>query len=168
MQYQKLTTLCWRTFAGCGREHITIVFAWEGSQYLIYIYFQPIATLVTQDGKPKIVDGLLILSFSRGQWPCCCLFCLQRLPIQRLYITATKSHFHYHTFKTNNCWHFIDTHFNVLSLYNLLLLIIEVIMIWTYRWPFCLIKTWPFGKAEPTIILALVALIQLKFIPFAK
>lgn len=34
--------------------------------------------------------------------------------------------------------------------------------------PFCLIQTWPFGKAEPSNLLALIALIVLNFIHLAN
>jgi len=41
-------------------------------------------------------------------------------------------------------------------------------IIWHYWFAFCLIQTGPFGKAEPSNLLALVALIRLKYIPLAK
>jgi len=89
MQDHKCLTLCWRWFSGYGREPVAIVFAPEGSPYPIYGWLQPIATYDAQDAKPESVDPLLMLIFRMGHWLCCYLFCLQRLPIQRLCITAT-------------------------------------------------------------------------------
>jgi len=44
MQQLKLLTLCWRSFSGCGREHVAVVFAGKGCQYLINGCQQPIGT----------------------------------------------------------------------------------------------------------------------------
>jgi hypothetical protein len=43
------------------------MFDFEGSQYLIYEWQQPIVTEVTQDAQPKILDTLLKLIFRMGQ-----------------------------------------------------------------------------------------------------
>jgi len=101
-------------------------------------------------------------------WLCCCLFCLQKLPICWLCITATTSWFNCHTYKTTNRWHSVDAHCNVLSIQHLLPSIIIVIMIWTYWLSFCQIKTRPCGKAERSNILAMFALTQLKFTYHSK
>jgi len=45
-----------------------------------------------------------------GQWPWCSLFCLSKLPIRRLCLTATKSLFNYHTYKTKNRWRSVDAY----------------------------------------------------------
>jgi len=84
-----------------------------------------------------------------------------------LCISATKSLFNYHTYMTKNRWPSIDAHFDVVSIQNLLPSIIEFVIIWTCWLPFWLIETWPFGKAEPSNVVALVALIQLKCIYLA-
>ena len=93
---------------------------------------------------------------------------VQLLPIQWLCITATKSFCNYLTYKTTNCWHSVDAAFNVLSSQNLLPSIIVFIMMRTDCLPFWLIETRPFGKAKSIDILALFALIRMKFIYLAK
>jgi len=44
MQRQKLLTLCWCSFSGCGREHVAVVFPTNGCQYLMNGCLQPIGT----------------------------------------------------------------------------------------------------------------------------
>jgi len=44
MQQVKLLTLCRRPFSGCGREHVAVVFASQGCQYLINGCLQPFGT----------------------------------------------------------------------------------------------------------------------------
>jgi len=58
----------------------------------------------------RSVDALLTLIPTIGQWPCCCLFCLWKLPICRFWLMPTKSLFNYHTYRTKNHWHSIDAH----------------------------------------------------------
>ena len=70
--------------------------------------------------------------------------------------------------QNKNCWCSIDSHFDLLSIENLLQSIIVFIMFWTYSLSSWQIETWPCGKAEPRNILALFALILLKFIYLAK
>ena len=43
MQDQQLVTLYWRSFSGCGRKCVAGVFAWKGSQYLVYACLKQIA-----------------------------------------------------------------------------------------------------------------------------
>jgi len=40
-----------------------MISALEGSQYLVHKWLLPIATQVTQDVKPQIIDTLLMLIF---------------------------------------------------------------------------------------------------------
>jgi len=117
--------------------------------------------------KAKIICALLTFTIRIGWWLCCVLFCVYWLPVCWLCITATKSHFNYRTYKTKNRWRCVDTHYNILSIQNLLPWIIGFIIIWNYWLAFCLIETQPFGKAEPSNIIALVALILTKFIHLA-
>jgi len=71
MQAQKSLTLHWRLFSAWGRENVAVVFAIEGSQYMIYGCLQLIATSVTQDANPENIDAPLMLIFRMGQWPYC-------------------------------------------------------------------------------------------------
>jgi len=75
-QDQKSLRCRWRSVSGCGREGAHIVFAPKGGKCLIYGCLQLIATLITHDAKPKIIDALWRLIFGRGQYPCHFLFCL--------------------------------------------------------------------------------------------
>ena len=52
----------------------------------------------------RSVDALLTLIPTIGQWPCCCLFCLWKLPICRFWLMPTKSLFNYHTYNNKNLW----------------------------------------------------------------
>jgi len=110
------------------------------------------------------VDAL----FQHGAQSVLLLLLSWRQPIPHLSRFATNRHWSYPTCKAKNRWCSIDAHFNVLSIPYLLPLIIAFIIIWTYWLPFWLIETWPFGKVEPSNILALVALILLKSIHLAK
>jgi len=163
MQELKQLTICWRSFSGCGREHVAVVFATKGCQYLINGCLQPIWTRITQGAKLKIADAPLTLILRMRRWPCCCLFCLNELPICWLCITVTKSLFKYHTCKTTNHWRSVDAHSNVLSIQQLLPSLIVLIMIWTYWLSVWQMKTRPCGKAKCSNILAWFALTQLKF-----
>jgi len=118
--------------------------------------------------RPQIIDALLTLILRKWQWSYWCLFCLFKLPICRLCITATRSLFNYRTYKTRDCWPPIDGHCTVWSIQHLLPSIIVCIMIWTYWLSFWQIETLPFGKAECSNILALLALTWLTFIYLAK
>ena len=131
-------------------------------------YLEPIVTWITQDAKPPMVEVVLMVMFRMEQWPCCILCCTLRLPISWSCITESKSHFNYLTYNTKNCWRPMDTHGIVLSIQNVPPSRIAFRMIWTYSLPFRLVGTRPFGKAEPSNIVAQVALILLKVIYLAK
>jgi len=92
--------LHWRSFSGLGREHDAIIFALQGSQYLVYEWLQPFAIEVTHHAQPKIVDALLTLIFRMGQWRYGLLFCHERLPVCWLWIALTTGPFNYPTYKT--------------------------------------------------------------------
>jgi len=167
MQDLKLLALCWRSFSECGRERVTAVFVPQGCKHLSNGCLQPIGRLITQDAKLKIIDAPLILILRIGRWPCCCLWCPQKLPIRQLYITATKTLLNYRTYRTTNLWRSLDSHYNVLSIQHLLPSSIIFIMIWTYWLCFWQIVSQPCGKAECSNILALFALKLLIFIYLA-
>jgi len=100
--------------------------------------------------------------------PCCCLFCLHKLPICRLCITETKLLFNYRTYKTTNRWRSVDAHFNILFIQHLLPSIIVVIIIWAYWWSFWQIKTLLCSKAMHSNILSLFTFTRPRFIYLAK
>jgi len=56
-----------RSFSRWGREHVTSSFAYKGGQYGRYDYQQPMATPITQDVTPEIIDTLLMLISRMGQ-----------------------------------------------------------------------------------------------------
>jgi len=61
LQDQKSLTLRWHSFSELGRERVALSFAWKASQYHIYESPQPIATQITNDARPKIVDPPLTI-----------------------------------------------------------------------------------------------------------
>ena len=73
MQDQKLLMLHWRSFSEWGRKNVTFFFAYKGSLYLIYERLHPIATQITHDARPKIIDSLLtlILRMRQGAFLTC-------------------------------------------------------------------------------------------------
>jgi len=66
MQGQKWLTLHWHSFSRWGRECVAFSFANKGGQYVFYEYLQPIATQITQDARPEIVDAPLMLISRMG------------------------------------------------------------------------------------------------------
>jgi hypothetical protein len=50
-----------------GIECSTIVLFSEGSEFLMFGWLQPIAMQDSKDGKPKVDDALVTLSFKMGQ-----------------------------------------------------------------------------------------------------
>jgi len=108
MRNKKLLKLLWRSFSGCDSEHITVVFPSKGSQHLINGCRQPIGTYIIQHARLNILDAALTLILRMRRSPCCCLFCIWKLPIDRLCITATKSLCNYRTYRTPNRWRSID------------------------------------------------------------
>ena len=53
--------------------------------------------------------------FRMRMWQCRTLLFLQRLPLGRLSITASKSISNYMSFKIKNCWRLVDAHFQNLA-----------------------------------------------------
>ena len=74
MEDLKSLTLSGRSFAGLAREQVAYSFAFNAVQYLSYDYLQPIATQITQDAKPRIVDTPLTLISRMVQGVCLCIF----------------------------------------------------------------------------------------------
>jgi len=60
--------------------------------------------------RPHIVDAPVMHIPRMGLWLCCSLICLYKLPIRWICITATRSLFNDHTWKTTHRWHSVDTH----------------------------------------------------------
>jgi len=132
MELPKLLTFRWWSLPGCGREHVAVVFAGKGCQYLINECLQPIRIQNTQDAKLTIVKVPLTLILWMGWLPCCGLFCPYKLSKYRLCITATKSLCNYLSFKTTHCWCSVDADFNVLCSQYLLPSITVFIIIRSY------------------------------------
>jgi len=63
MEGQQSLTLCWRSFSRWGRERFTFTFAYTGTQWSLYDNFQHVATQITHDTQPTIIDALLTLIF---------------------------------------------------------------------------------------------------------
>jgi len=67
---QKYLTLSRCSVSRWGRESVPSSFASRGGQYLMYYCLQPIATQITSDANPNIVDALLMLIPRMGQGVC--------------------------------------------------------------------------------------------------
>jgi len=78
----------------CG-DHVALSFANKASQYRIYEWPQPIATQITNNSKPKIVDAPLTLIFRMGQAAYGSLVCLKSQPIPHLWLAVTDYHSDY-------------------------------------------------------------------------
>jgi len=124
--------------------------------------------LDNHDAMPKIVDAPLPHMSRMQQWPCRVLLWIWLQPIYRLCLTTTKSLYNYHVYKTNNCWCLVDAHLNPLPSHYLLPSIIVWRIMCTHSLPCCQIGTQPCGKAEPSNILAQVALILPKLMYLAE
>jgi hypothetical protein len=81
---------------------------------------------------------------------------------------TTKSLLNNRPYKSTNCWRSVDAHFTVWSMQHLLPSIIVYNEIWLYWLSFCLIETWPCGKAEQHNYLALFTFTSLKMMHHAK
>lgn len=164
----KSLALCWYSFSKYGREYATAVFTLQGDQYIMYWCLQSIAIWINQDTKWYCFNAELMVIFRMQQWLCHFLIYIYRLQICWLWITATKLHFNYLTYKTQIHLCFVDACFNVFSIYNLLPLTAVVKMVWSEWWAFWLIETWLIGQANPSNILGLVTFILLTVIYFTK
>jgi hypothetical protein len=82
-------------------------------------------------------------------------------------VTGELPYLHDHKLLTLH-WRSIDAHCNVLYINHLLPSICVLILIWLYRLSFCLIETWPCGKAERRNLLALFTRTRLKMMSHAK
>jgi hypothetical protein len=60
IQYQQLLSLHWHSFSECCSEHVAVVFAPRGCQYLINGCLQPIGTCITQDVMLTMIDTLFL------------------------------------------------------------------------------------------------------------
>jgi len=106
----QLLTLYWHSYSGCGWEHVAVIFAPDGCQYVIHGCLQPIGGSITYDSQCTSIDAELMVITRMGRWPCCCLFCQWMMRIHRLYIIATRSPFIYHSYKTGNHWLSVVVH----------------------------------------------------------
>jgi len=74
MPDHKWFTLSWRSFSWWGRERVASSSAYKGRQYLSNDFLQPIATQITHDARPKIIDTPLTLISRMGQGVCLSIF----------------------------------------------------------------------------------------------
>jgi len=56
IQRQQSLTLHWHSFSRWGREHVTVSFSYKGSQYFVYDCLQRVASRITHDTPPTMVD----------------------------------------------------------------------------------------------------------------
>jgi hypothetical protein len=76
-------TLHWCSFSEWPRNCVTFSIAYKCSLYLIYEHRHPIATQITQNARPKIIDWLLSPIFNMGQGVCLTNFWFERQPIHQ-------------------------------------------------------------------------------------
>ena len=108
---QKSLTLRWRSFSWWGREGIAICFAYEGCQWLLYDWLQPVGGVISQVAWPTIVDAQLTLIFMMGQGGYRNLFCLWKPPKIPLWLTTTDRRCDFPGRMTKNRWRSVDAHF---------------------------------------------------------
>jgi len=124
MQGQQSLTLHWRSFSRWGREVVTFSFSYIGGQYFIKDWLQPVATQITQDTRPTIVDSPSMLVFRMGQEGYRNLFFLLRRPEIHLWLSVTYWRSDSLGRKTTSYSRSIDAHFNLVYSQYLLPLII--------------------------------------------
>ena len=96
-----------------GSDIVNNNIANQGCEYFGYGLLLLHSPWIIQDARPSIIDALLMLILRMWQRLCCCLFCLYRVPIRWLCLTASKSLPNYLTYKTKNCWCSVDTQFRL-------------------------------------------------------
>jgi len=111
MRDQKSLTLHWCWFSRWGMECVASSFAYKDGQYRIDEFLPPIASPITQDASPNIVDAPIMIIVKMGQGACRFLFCPQRWPMSHLWLSATNYHSNYSMCQTKNHWCSIDAHF---------------------------------------------------------
>jgi len=81
MHGQTSLMIRWCSFWEWGRECVTFSCDYQCGLYLIYEYLHSIATQITQDSRPTIIDTVLTLIFKTGQGVCLSVFWLYSLSI---------------------------------------------------------------------------------------
>jgi len=76
MEGQQSLTLHWCSLSRWGRERFTSSFAYQGSQYSVDDYMQPVALQITEGIQPTIFDTLLTLIFIMRQEGYCNVCCI--------------------------------------------------------------------------------------------
>jgi hypothetical protein len=146
LTWKSLTLQCC-SFLEWGGDRIAECFCSKSWQNIGYASQRLNTWIISISTTLQIGDAPLTLILWMVRWPCCCFFCLYKLPIHRLCVTATKSLVKYRTHNSKNHWHSVGTYFNALSIQYLLPSIIVCIMIWTNSVLFWPIENWPWGKA---------------------
>jgi len=85
---QQLLTLHWCSFSTWGRVRFTFSFAYQGSQYSVYDYIQPVALQITQDTWPTILDAPLTPIFMMGHASETTLISVWNTQVFRMALTA--------------------------------------------------------------------------------
>jgi len=88
---------------GC-HGNIAWLLPYKVFQLQIYRCLWSFATESTQDAEQDIVVARLTVIVKMGQGVCSFFICLERQPIQWLYIIKTNSQCNYLTGSTRNCW----------------------------------------------------------------
>jgi len=111
-QGQMLLKICRRSFGGHSRNVVTLVFALKGSRQLNYKLMALYRRLILQDGRPKVVDTTLVLSFRIQQWVCPLPLLLLHQSIHSLWNDVTMQPFDGWMCKTKNGCSTNEAHIN--------------------------------------------------------
>jgi len=93
-----------------GSDCVACLFAYKGWQYFAYINLRPNWFVITLRTWPTIVDAPLTLICRMGHWLCPFVFCLWRLPICWLCVSATELICNCPAYITTVHWRSVDTH----------------------------------------------------------
>jgi len=110
MHQVNLLTLRWRSFSRCSGEHVAVVLASKGCQYVINGCLQPIRKEITQDSKLTIVDTPLTLILRIRQQASWCSVSPHKQTISDKWRSTTNRNINSPRCEANNDWRSIDTH----------------------------------------------------------
>jgi hypothetical protein len=99
---------------GCS-GNISCLLTYKRYQLPVHWCQWSFATFITQCARPPIIIAWLMFIVKMGQGACKFSFCLERTPIQWLYITMTVSWCYYLTYRTKCHWRSADAHLQDLA-----------------------------------------------------